>query len=203
MYHVLLLLHLHWLTFSDIYFFFQSLLVKLDDTLMPLCDAEVQTEDIYSCSLCKCQSSFSLPHKPVPLEDGINRLESISQEKSFEAPAFVQMLASSPLMEFKQEIKCVSNTVASGVPQCQQVEMAITDVDLKDVKTKTSTQVQDNRLGNESDIEKCVLTPPLDAALGENMDLDYASSTHLDEETRGQVLMDSLVSNKIPCHILD
>ncbi|XP_042207163.1 zinc finger protein 24-like isoform X2 [Homarus americanus] len=165
----------------------KGLLLKLDNSLLPVCNAEVQTENRSMCSLCSCQGSVH-----IPVEDTKDRSVAAPQGKSYESPELVQLLTSTPLIQLKQEITCVSDSVASGSSQYHQVEMAVSNVDLKDVKCKGTLKTSDNRLNTESQIEKCVVTPSLHTHLDEHMELDYAASSHLQEETQGEILLDNL-----------
>lgn len=170
----------------------KGLLMKLDDSLLPICNVEVQTEDASLCSLCRCHGSLSAPLKSITLEDAKDRPDAAPQEKSYEPPELVQLLSSTPLIQLKQEITCVSDSVSPGSSQCHEVEMAVSDVDIKEIKSKETVKLRDSGVGTDSQIEKCILAPPLHAPLDDNMDLDYATSSQLEEDTQGEILLDDL-----------
>lgn len=169
--------------------------MKLDDSLLPICNVEVQTEDASLCSLCRCRGSISAPLKSMTLNDAKDRLEAVPQEKSYESPELVQLLNSAPLIQLKQEITCVSDPVTPGSSHCHEVEMAVNEVDIKEIKSKETVKIRDSGISTDSQIEKCVLAPPLHTALDDNMDLDYATSSQLEEDTQGEILLDDLVSH--------
>ncbi|XP_071545460.1 uncharacterized protein [Panulirus ornatus] len=170
----------------------KGLLMKLDDSLLPICNVEVQTEDASLCSLCKCHGSLSAPLKSITLEDAKDRPDAAPQEKSYEPPELVQLLSSTPLIQLKQEITCVSDSVSPGSSQCHEVEMAVSDVDIKEIKSKETVKLRDSGVGTDSQIDKCILAPPLHAPLDDNMDLDYATSSQLEDDTQGEILLDDL-----------
>ncbi|XP_069959818.1 uncharacterized protein [Cherax quadricarinatus] len=97
----------------------KGLLMKLDGSLLPICNAEVQTEEKSFNFLCRCQESTSEPLKSIPLEDAKDRLNT-THEKAYESPDLVQLLASTPLIQLKQEIACVPEAVASNSSQCHE-----------------------------------------------------------------------------------
>lgn len=169
---------------------FQNLVLKLDDSLLPVCDAEVQTEISSQCSICNCPGLLSDHLKTVPLLGKDKDVDS--QDKSCEAAELSHFLSPTPLLHLKQEIPCVSDSVTAGSSQCDQVDMDVNDVSLKDLDSKDIAKIQDPRLGTDSQLDKCVLATPLQTALDENMDLDYANSTQL-EESQGEILLDHLV----------
>ncbi|XP_069959816.1 uncharacterized protein [Cherax quadricarinatus] len=173
----------------------KGLLMKLDGSLLPICNAEVQTEEKSFNFLCRCQESTSEPLKSIPLEDAKDRLNT-THEKAYESPDLVQLLASTPLIQLKQEIACVPEAVASNSSQCHEVGMAVNDVvDFKEFKSVETLKIRDNNLNIDSQIEKCALTPALHTTLDDNMALDYGASSHLEEDTQGQILLDDLESS--------
>lgn len=178
------------------FLFFQSLLLKIDESIGPFCNAEVQTDEVSDCSLCKCQESLITPIKSPSMEDTKVELESGSQGKTYEPPELVQLLSSSPLIHLKQEITCVPDPVSSSSAQCPGVEMTISDIDIKELKTKSTLKLHENSDCSSSQIGKCVLTSPLSVGTPlEHMELDYVTSAHLDEDGTGEILLHDLVSH--------
>ena len=172
--------------------------MKIDESFGPFCNAEVQTDEINDCSLCKCQESLITPMKSPSMGDSKVELESGPQGKSYEPPEFVQLLSSSPLIQLKQEITCVPESVSSNSAQCQGVEMTISDIDIKDLKTKNTLKLQENNDCSNSQMGKCMLASPLSVGAPlEHMELDYVTSTHLDEDTPEGILLHDLVSHCI------
>nr|XP_045598030.1 zinc finger and BTB domain-containing protein 14-like [Procambarus clarkii] len=170
----------------------KGLLMKLDSSMLPICNAEVQTEERGLCSLCRCQGSICEPLKTIPLEDAKDRLDTALQEKSFESPELVHLLTSAPLSQLKQEIACVTESIVSGSSQCHEVEMAVNDMDFKEIKPKEILKIRDNGLITDSQTEKCVLAPPLHTTLDDSIDLDYTASSQLEEDSQGEILLDDL-----------
>ncbi|XP_037791692.1 zinc finger protein 184-like [Penaeus monodon] len=167
----------------------RNLVVKLDESLLPVCDVEVQTEMVSQCSICNCPGLLSDHLKTVPLLGKDKHVDS--QEKSCEAAELSHFLSPTPLLHLKQEIPCVSDSVSAGSSQCDQDDMDVNNISLKDIDSKEIAKMQDPRIGTDSQLDKCVLATPLQTALDENMDLDYANSTQL-EEGQGEILLDHL-----------
>lgn len=171
-------------------FLFQNLVMKLDDSLLPICNAEVQTDDS-QCSICNCKGLLRSPLKTVPLREKNKHVTS--QEKSCEANELSHFLSPTPLLHLKQELPCVSDSVTPGSSQNDPLQMDVSDVTIKELESKEISKIQDSRIRTDSQLDKCVLAAPLRAALDENMDLDYANSSQLEEEGQGEILLDHLV----------
>ncbi|KAK8390818.1 hypothetical protein O3P69_010495 [Scylla paramamosain] len=176
----------------------KSLLVKIDESFGPFCNAEVQTDEISGCSLCKCQESLITPMKSPSMEDTKVEMESGSQGKTYESPELVQLLSSSPLIHLKQEITCVPDPVSSSSAHCPGVEMTISDLDIKELKTRNTLKLHENNDCSSSQISKCVLASPLSVGTPlEHMELDYVTSAHLDEDGTGEILLHDLEGSEV------
>lgn len=177
------------------HFLFQSLLLKLDESVWPICNAEVQTDDISECTLCKCQESLMAPIKSPSIVDTKVELESGTQGKTYEPPELVQLFSSSPLMQLKQEITCVPDSISSSA-HCPGVEMTVSDIDIKDLKAKSTPKLHND--SSSSQISKCVLTSPLSVATPlEHMELDYVASANLEDDAPEEILLHDLVSQYV------
>lgn len=170
--------------------------MKIDESFGPFCNAEVQTDEINECSLCKCQESLITSMKSPSMGDSKVELEPGSQGKAYEPPELVQLLSSSPIIQLKQEVTCVPEPISSSSAHCQGVEMTISDIDIKDLKTKNTLKFHENNDCSNSQIGKCVLASPLSVGTPlEHMELDYVTSAHLDEDAPGEILLHDLVSH--------
>lgn len=175
----------------------KSLLLKLDESLGPICNAEVQTDDISECTLCKCQESLMAPIKSPSIGDTKVELESATQEKTYEPPELVQLFSSSPLMQLKQEITCVPDSISNSA-HCPGVEMTVSDIDIKDLKAKNTPKLHENNDSSSSQIGKCVLTSPLSVATPlEHMELDYVASANLEDDTPEEILLHDLEGSEV------
>lgn len=118
-------------------------------------------------------------------------LESGAQGKNYEPPELVQLFSASPLIQLKQEITCVPDSISSSA-HCPGV-MTVSDIDIKDLKPKNTLENTDS---SNSQIGKCVLTPPLSVATPlEHMELDYVASANLEEDAPEEILLHDLVSH--------
>ncbi|KAG0719878.1 Zinc finger and BTB domain-containing protein 17 [Chionoecetes opilio] len=176
----------------------KSLLAKIDESFESFCNAEIQTDDINDCSLCKCQDSLLTPMKSPGMPNAKVDLESSPQEKAYEPPELVQLL-SSPLIQLKQEVTCIPDPdVSSDTPHCQGVEMTISDIDIKDLRTKNTLKLHESNDCPSPHMSKCVLASPLGVAAPlEHMDLDYVTSAHLDQDAPGEILLQDLEGTEV------
>lgn len=160
---------------------FQSLLMKMDSSLLLACHVGVQTDEVLECPIC-CTSgkSSDVPLKALALSNK-ESLADTQEEKAFDPPELVRLLTSSPLIELKQEITCGPEPVTPSTSQYQGVEISVSDVEFKDIKPKD--------MGGGSVCEES-----LPASLDDTIDLDYVSSSDLGHNTQEEILLDELVS---------
>ncbi|KAK3868550.1 hypothetical protein Pcinc_026070 [Petrolisthes cinctipes] len=166
----------------------KGLLMKMDSSLLLACHVGIQTDEVQVCPMCNNDKSSDVSLKGLSLNNK-ESLGDTQEEKAFDPPELVQLLTSTPLIELKQEITCGPDPVTPSTSQYQGVEISVTDVEFKDIKSKG---MGSENVCEESEMGKCVLAGSLD----DTMDLDYVSSTDLGHNAQEEILLDELAEGE-------
>lgn len=169
----------------------KGLLLKLDTSLIPFCHVEVQTEETVLCSLCNSQSSLGTTFKTNPLQDTKPAFEETAINKTYESPAVTQLFNTAPLIQLKQEMPCMDHTATSRIEQCNRKELDTNIIHIESLDSKESLKLREHTASSDTKNEKCNDSLPFQNALDGNINLEYASTSQL-EEGQGEILLDHM-----------